>query len=151
LRNFLILVAVIVLAVWYFRKAPHGTPTATSGGASNTVSRGPGCLLAADNASRGLSDATRLLLSMPVDASRWSDAESGASSAIASAESACSGGETEEERAGMESARDALALMRTTLAEGAKAALGAGGFQGALRQEAIDNRLASARSKFGLR
>jgi hypothetical protein len=51
----------------------------------------------------------------------------------------------------MESARDALALMRTTLQEGAKAALGAGGFQGAMRQEAIDNRLASARSKLGLR
>jgi len=41
--------------------------------------------------------------------------------------------------------------MRTSLAEGAKAALGAGGFQGAARQEAIDNRLASARSKLGVR
>jgi hypothetical protein len=51
----------------------------------------------------------------------------------------------------MEDARAALSLMRATLAEGAHAALGAGGFQGAMRQEAIDNRLSAARGKFGLR
>ena len=151
MRNFLIFVAAIVLAVWYFRRAPHDAPAGPSGGAPNATSRGPGCLLAAESANRSLSDATRLLLSTPVDVSKWSDADSGVSSAIASAESACSGGATEAERAGMENARDALALMRMTLAEGAKAALGAGGFQGAMRQEAIDNRLASARSKLGLR
>ena len=151
MRNFLIFVAAIVLAVWYFRRAPHDVPTGPSGGAANATSRGPGCLAAAESANRSLSDATRLLLSTPVDASKWSDADSGVSSAIASAESECSGGATEAERAGMENARDALALMRMTLAEGAKAALGAGGFQGAMRQEAIDNRLASARSKLGLR
>jgi hypothetical protein len=150
LRNFLIFVAVIVLAVWYFRRAPRETPTVPSGGAPNATSRGPGCLSAAESANRSLSDATRLLLSMPVDGSKWSDAESGVSSAIARAESACSGGATEAERAGMENARDALSLMRTTLQEGAKAALGAGGFQGAMRQEAIDNRLASARARLGL-
>jgi hypothetical protein len=154
LRNFLIVVAAIVLAVWYFRRAPSETATVPSGGDASATSRGPGgpgCLSAAESANRALSNATRLLLSMPVDASRWSDAESGVSSAIARAESACSGGATEAERAGMESARDALALMRMTLEEGTKAALGAGGFQGAMRQEAIDNRLASARAKLGLR
>ena len=51
----------------------------------------------------------------------------------------------------MEDAREALTLMRATLTEGAHAALGAGGFQGTLRQEAIDNRLSAARGKFGLR
>lgn len=151
MRNFLIFVAAIVLAVWYFRRAPHDAPTAPSGGGASATSHGPGCLSAAESANRSLSDATRLLLSMPVDASKWSDAESGVSSAIARAESTCSGGETEAERAGMENARDALSLMRTNLAEGAKAALGAGGFQGAMRQEAIDNRLASARARLGLR
>lgn len=151
MRNLLILVAAIVLAVWYFRRAPRETATAPSVGDASVTSRGPGCISAAEGANRSLSDATRLLLSMPVDASRWSDAESGVSASIARAESACSGGETDAERAGMESARDALALMRTTLAEGSKAALGAGGFQGATRQEAIDNRLASARAKLGLR
>jgi hypothetical protein len=88
---------------------------------------------------------------MPVDSSKWGDAESRVSSAISSAESACSGGTTEAERTGMEDAREALTLMRATLSEGTHAALGAGGFQGAMRQEAIDNRLSAARGKFGLR
>ena len=100
---------------------------------------------------RSLAEATRLLLSMPVDSSKWGDAESRVSSAIASAEAVCGGGTTEAERAGMEDAREALTLMRATLTEGAHAALGAGGFQGAMRQEAIDNRLSAARGKFGLR
>jgi len=51
----------------------------------------------------------------------------------------------------MEDARSALFLMRETLSEGGKAALGTGGFQGAMRQEAIDNRLSSARGKLGLK
>ncbi|MCM3876373.1 MAG: hypothetical protein NEA02_08135 [Thermoanaerobaculia bacterium] len=151
MRNFLIFVAAIVLAVWYFRRPPSETSTAPAGGGASAPSRGPGCLSAAESANRSLSDATRLLLSMPVDASRWSDAESVVHSAISRAESTCSGGSTEAEREGMETARDALSLMRTALAEGAKAAAGAGGFQGAVRQEAIDNRLASARAKLGLR
>jgi hypothetical protein len=151
LRNFLIFVAVVVLAVWYFRRAPHDAPAGSSGGAGSATSRGPGCLSDAESANRALSDATRLLLSLPVDASRWSEAESRVSSAISTAESSCSGAATDGERAGMESARDALALMRMSLEEGGKAALGAGGFQGATRQEAIDNRLASARAKLGLR
>jgi hypothetical protein len=150
LRNFLIFVVAIVIAVWFFRKGAHeaGGP---SGGGASAASRGPGCVSAAESANRALSDATRILLSTPVDASRWSDAEGGVSAAISRAEATCSGGETQAERDGMESARDALALMRSTLSEGSKAALGAGGFQGATRQEAIDNRLASARAKFGLR
>lgn len=151
MRNFLIVVAAIVFAVWYFRRAPHDAPTGVSGDGASATSRGPGCLSAAESANRSLSDATRLLLSMPVDASKWSDAENVVSSAIARAESTCSGGATDAEREGMGTARDALSLMRTTLSEGSKAALGAGGFQGATRQEAIDNRLASARAKLGLR
>jgi len=41
--------------------------------------------------------------------------------------------------------------MRETLSEGSKAAMGAGGFQGAMRQDAIDSKLSAARSKLGLR
>jgi hypothetical protein len=149
MRRFLIVVAVIALAVWYFRRVPKdATPTVSAGGAT---SRAPDCLMAADSANGALSEATRLLLSMPVDSSKWSDAESRVSSAISSAESACTGGTTDAERAGMEEAREALTLMRATLREGGNAAAGAGGFQGAMRQEAIDNRLSAARGKFGLR
>jgi hypothetical protein len=107
--------------------------------------------MAAESANGSLAEATRLLLSMPVDSSKWGDAESRVSSAISSAEAVCGGGTTEAERAGMEDAREALTLMRATLTEGAHAALGAGGFQGAMPQEAIDNRLSAARGKFGLR
>ncbi len=150
MRRFLIVAAAIALAVWLYRKSHQdGAPTARPVGGES--SPGPGCLMAAESANGALAEATRLLISMPVDSSKWSDAEGRASSAISRAESACSGGATEAERAGMESAREALTLMRATLREAAHAALGAGGFQGALRQEAIDNRLASARGKFGLR
>jgi hypothetical protein len=149
MRRFLIVVAAIALAVWYFRRNPKdATPTVSPGA---TTSPGPGCLMAAESANSSLAEATRLLLSMPVDSSKWGEAEGRVSSAIQRAESACSGGTTETERAGMEAAREALTLMRATLKEGAHAALGAGGFHGALRQEAIDNRLSSARGKFGLR
>ena len=151
MRNFLIFVAAIVIAMWYFRKSPSPAPTGTADRGASAISHGPGCLLAAESANRALSDATQLLRSMPVDASRWSDSENGVSAAIARAESTCSGGTTDAEREGMETARDALSLMRTTLSEGSKAALGGGGFRGATRQEAIDNRLASARAKLGLR
>ena len=149
MRKFLIVAAVIALAVWYFRRAPKdATPTVSAGAAT---SRGSDCLMAAESANRSLAEATRLLLSMPVDSSKWSDAESRVSSAISSAESACTFGASETERLGMEIAREALTLMRGTLREGANAAAGAGGFQGAMRQEAIDNRLSTARGKFGLR
>ncbi len=150
MRRFLILVAVIALAVWFYRKSHKDAAPATPSAGAET-SPGPGCLMAAESANSSLAEATRLLLSMPVDSSKWSDAEGRVSSAIASAESACRGGTTEDERAGMEEARQGLTLMRETLTEGAHAALGAGGFQGAMRQEAIDNRLSAARRKFGLR
>jgi hypothetical protein len=149
MRRFLIVAAVIALAVWFYRRpSKDATPTVSAGGAT---SRGPGCLMAAESANGSLAEATRLLLSMPVDSSKWSDAEGRVSSAISSAESACTGGTTDAERAGMEEAREALSLMRATLSEGAHAALGAGGFHGAMRQEAIDNRLSAARGKLGLR
>src|ERR1019366_2553832 len=119
MRRFLIFAAAIALAVWFYRKEHKDAALAPSAGAA--TSPGPGCLMAA---------------------------ESRVSSAISSAESACSGGTTEAERTGMEDAREALTLMRATLSEGTHAALGAGGFQGAMRQEAIDNRLSAARGKF---
>jgi hypothetical protein len=149
MRKLLIVAAAIALAVWFFRRAPKdATPTVSARAAT---SPGPGCLMAAESANSSLAEATRLLLSMPVDSSKWSDAEGSVSSAISRAESACSGGTTDAERAGMEDAREALTLMRATLTEGTHAALGAGGFQGHMRQEAIDNRLSAARGKFGLR
>jgi len=149
MRRFLIVVAAIALAVWFYRKSHRDAAPAPSAGAE--TSPGPGCLMAAESANASLAEATRLLLSFPVDSSKWSDAEGRVTSAISSAESACTGGTTEDERAGMEDAREALTLMRATLTEGAHAALGAGGFQGAMRQEAIDNRLSAARRRFGLR
>jgi hypothetical protein len=149
MRRFLIVAAAIALAVWYLQRAPKDSTPAPS--AREATSPGSRCLMAADSANRSLSDATRLLLSMPVDSSKWSDAERSVSSEISSAESACRGGTTDAERAGMDVAREALTLMRATLREGGNAALGAGGFHGALRQEAIDNRLSVARGKLGLR
>jgi hypothetical protein len=149
MRRFLIFAAAIALAVWWYRRSPKDVAPAAS--TAGETSPGPGCLMAAESANSSLADATRLLLSLPVDTSKWSEAESRVSSAISRAESACAGGTTETERAGMEAAREALTLMRATLKEGAHAALGAGGFHGAMRQEAIDNRLSSARGKFGLR
>ncbi|HMA28848.1 MAG TPA: hypothetical protein VKS23_03215 [Thermoanaerobaculia bacterium] len=150
MRRFLIVAAAIALAVWYFRRAPKdATPTVRSAGAE--TSPGPACMTAAESANSSLAEATRLLLSMPVDSAKWSEAEGRVTSAISSAESVCRGGTTEDERTGMEEARQALTLMRATLTEGSHAALGAGGFQGAMRQEAIDNRLNAARRKFGLR
>ncbi len=150
MRRFLIVAAAIALAVWFYRKSQKDTPPTTRTAGSET-SPGPGCLMAAESANSALSEATRLLLSMPVDSSKWGEAEGRVTSAISSAESVCRGGTTEAERTGMEDAREALTLMRATLTEGAHAALGAGGFHGAMRQEAIDNRLSAARGKFGLR
>jgi hypothetical protein len=149
MRRFLIVAAAIALAVWFYRKSQRETTSTPSAGSE--TSPGPGCLMAAEGANSSLAEATHLLVSLPVDSSKWSDAEGRVTSAISKAESACSGGTTEAERAGIEAAREALTLMRATLAEGTHAALGAGGFQGALRQEAIDNRLSVARGKFGLR
>lgn len=88
---------------------------------------------------------------MPVDANAWSDAENRTTQAIARAESACSGGDTEAERAALADAREALSLVKTSLSEAASAAKGGGGYQGALRQEQIDARLSSARATLGLR
>ncbi len=152
MRRLLIIAAAIALAVWLYRKShKDDSPASATRSASGETSPGPGCLMAAESANSSLAEATRLLLSMPVDSSKWSEAESRVTAAISRAETACSGGTTEAERTGMEDARQALTLMRATLTEGAHAALGAGGFQGAMRQEAIDNRLAAARGKFGLR
>jgi hypothetical protein len=151
MRKFLIVLAAVALAVWYLRRTPSSSAPAPASSGGSVTLPGPGCLAAAESANRALSEATQLLLSMPVDTSRWSDAESRAETAISSAESACRGGTSETEREGMEAAREALTLMRSSLAEAAHAALGAGGFQGAARQEAVDNRLSSARRKFGLK
>jgi len=149
MRRFLIVVAAVALAVWFYRRSHKDAAPAFFGGAG--TSPGAGCLMAAESANASLADATRLLVSFPVDTSKWGEAEGRVLSAISSAESACSGGTSEAERTGMEEAREALTLMRATLTEGAHAALGAGGFQGAMRQEAIDNRLSGARRKLGLR
>ncbi len=149
MRKLLIFAAAVVFAVWYFRHRP--AETVTTSDSSPATSVGPGCIMQAENANRLLADASRLLLNMPVDAGAWSDAESRANQAIARAESACSGGDTDAERAALADANEALSLIRTSLSEAATAAQGQGGFQGALRQEQIDSRLSSAKAKLGLR
>jgi hypothetical protein len=118
---------------------------------SPAPSAGPGCIQEAENANRLLADASRLLANVPVDASAWNEAESRATQAIARAESACSGGSTDAERAGLLDAREAVSLVRTSLSEASSAAKGGGGFQGALRQEQIDARLSSAKAALRLR
>ncbi len=149
MKKLLIFAAAVAFALWYFRqKAPE--PVTTSD-ASPPVSAGPGCVAEAENANRLLSDAARLLVNVPVDANTWGDAESRATQAIARAESACSAGATDAEGSALADAREALSLMRTSLSEAAGAAKGSGGFQGATRQEQIDARLSSAKSKLGLR
>lgn len=149
MRKLLIVAAAVALALWYFRSKPADPVTTTGSSPAGTI--GPGCVQEAENANRLLADASRLLVNMPVDANTWSDAESRATQAIARAESACSGGDTEAERAALADAREALSLIRTSLSEASAAAKGSGGFQGALRQEQIDARLSSAKAKLGLR
>jgi hypothetical protein len=149
MRKLLIVVAAIALTWWYLHRPPKDASSASPAGSG--TSPGPGCLMNAEHANAALGDAAHLLLSMPVDTSKWSDAESRVSSEIATAESSCSNPTSEAERDGMETVRGALSLMKETLSEESKAAMGAGGFQGAMRQEAIDSKLASARAKFGLR
>lgn len=150
MKKILIFAAAVVFGLWYFRNRP-AAPVVTTSDSVPAPSAGPGCIQEAENASRLLADASRLLANMPVDANAWSDAENRTTQAISRAESACSGGNTEAERSALADAREALSLVRTSLSEAASAAKGAGGFQGALRQEQIDARLSSAKAKLGLR
>jgi hypothetical protein len=150
MRKILIVAAVAVAALWYFRNRPSA-PVVTTTESAPAASAGPGCLQEADNANRLLADSARLLGTMPVDANAWNDAENRTTQAIARAESACSGGTTEADRAALADAREALSLIRTSLSEASSAAKGAGGFQGAMRQEQIDAKLSSAKAKLGLR
>ena len=150
MRKFLIVAAAVVFAVWYFRHKPSD-PVVTTTESAPAPSVGPGCIQEAENANRLLADSTRLLMNMPVDAGAWSEAENRTTQAISRAESACSGGSTDAERDALADAREALSLVRTSLSEASSAARGAGGFQGAVRQEQIDARLGAARSKLRMR
>ncbi len=149
MKKLLIVAAAVAFALWYFRQKP-AEPVTTSE-AAPLVSTGPGCIVEAENANRLLADAARLLVNVPVDANTWGDAENRATQAIARAESACSASATDAEGAALADAREAISLIRTSLSEAAGAAKGSGGFQGATRQEQIDARLSSAKSKLGLR
>ncbi len=149
MKKILIVAAAVAFAIWYFRQKPP-EPVTTSDAAPH-VSAGPGCLAEAENANRLLADAARLLVKVPVDINTWDDAESRATQAIARADSTCSANATDAEGSALADAREALSLIRTSLSEAASAAKGSGGFQGATRQEQIDARLASAKSKLGLR
>jgi hypothetical protein len=149
MRKILIVAVFAAFAIWYLKRRPAEPVTVT--GTSAAPSPGPGCLLESENANRLLADTSRLLASMPASESAFHDAENRTTQAIARAEAACTGGSTDAERAGLQDALEALSLIRTTLSEASGAARGGGGFQGAIRQEQIDSRLSSARSKFGLR
>jgi len=149
MRRFLFVAAAAALAIWYLRRKP--AETVTLSGNASPAAAGPGCITEVENANRLLADAARVLMSPPVNEGTWNDAESRTTQAISRAESACSGGDTEAERAGLADARDALYLIRTTLSEAATAARGGGGFQGAVRQEQIDRRIDTAKHKLGLR
>jgi len=150
MRKILIFAAAVVIGLWYFRNRP-AAPVVTTSDSVPAPSAGPGCIQEAENANRLLADSSRLLATMPVDAAAWNDAENRTTQAIARAESACSSGTSEAERAALADAREALSLIRSSLSEASSAAKGAGGFQGALRQEQIDARLSSAKAKLGLR
>jgi hypothetical protein len=149
MKKLLIVAAAVAFALWYFRQKP-AEPVTTSDAAPG-VSAGPGCIAEAENANRLLADAARLLVNVPVDAGTWGDAESRVTQAIARAESGCASGGSGAEGAALADAREALSLIRTSLSEAAGAAKGSGGFQGATRQEQIDSRIASAKSRIGLR
>lgn len=148
MRKLLVIVGALALALWYLNRKTTDVVTTTGTARS---SAGPGCLSEAENANRLLADATRLLLRMPVDASAWNDAENRTLQAISRAESECADRGNARESDGLADARNALLLIRTSLAEASSAAKGGGGFQGALRQERIDATLSSARAKLGLR
>lgn len=150
MRKILVVVAAVVFALWYFRNRPSA-PVVTTSDSVPAPSAGPGCIQEAENANRLLADSSRLLATMPVDSGAWNDAENRTTQAIARAETACSGGASDAERDALADAREALSLIRTSLSEASGAAKGAGGFQGALRQEQIDGRLSSAKAKLGLR
>ncbi|HVO52050.1 MAG TPA: hypothetical protein VMV60_13735 [Thermoanaerobaculia bacterium] len=149
MKKILIVAAAVAFALWYFRQKP-AEPVTTSD-AAPLVSAGPTCVVETENANRLLADASRLLVNVPVDSGIWGDAESRATQAIARAESACSASASDAEGSALSDAREAISLIRTSLSEAANAAKGSGGFQGATRQEQIDARISSAKSKLGLR
>lgn len=136
-----ILVALLVLfGVWYYFNQKQAPPPSAEGTGPAAVASGAGdCLLFAGRANAGLASAVSTASHPPVDAVEWNRAENEASSAIATAESAC---------AGSEPALRALSLMRTSLAEIAAGARGEGGTMGvAARQGEIDDLLNRARGR----
>jgi hypothetical protein len=147
MRKIIWILVIAGVAYWlYTHSGSEKTAPKASGSSSGRGSAGQQCLMSAGQANSELHSAAMLLLKPPVDQSAWRDAESRVSSAISSAESACSGGVDQGEKAAIEEARAALSTMRTLLGElsaGSRGGSGAG--NAALRQEEIENRLDKAR------
>lgn len=141
------LVLIAGVAYWLYTHSGSSKPASKASGAgSSGGGAGHQCLMLAEKANSDLHSAGMLLLRPPVDQNAWSDAESRTSSAISAAESACSGGTGQNERAAIDEARGALSTMRTLLSELAAGARGGGGAgNAAQRQEEIENRLEKAR------
>ena len=145
--RFLLLALAGVVAYQLWIRQPAGKRPPSEGPASSAFWA---CEGLAGTANASVHDAGLLLLRPPVDADAWRTVESRASAAISAAESACSGGSTDDEGAAIREAQDALTGMRALLGDLSDAARGAGaGINPAQRQEQIDAHLDRARSLVG--
>lgn len=145
-----LVVAAIVAAGVYFWNHRASAPAPASASSESTAASWDGatCVRLAEAANSALSDASRLLLRLPVDQGAWRDAEGRVQSALQSAESACGGAASEKDRAVADEVRAALSTMRTLLGELSAGASGGGGATAIVqRQEEIDRHLDAARSR----
>lgn len=151
-KNLVIAAVLVAGAVYLYknRAAKPEAPTPTSRAPAGAGWDGPGCVRLAEDASGKVQEAGMLLTRPPVDAEAFRNAEGAASSAISSAESACSGAQTDKDRQAADAVRAALGEMRSYLSALSGAAGGSGGVADAVqRQEAIGNHLSRARSLLG--
>lgn len=139
-----LIVALVLFAGWYLwssKQRASRSPATAPAGTDAATGLGSDCVRQAEDARRQLTEAASLAGRPPVNPDSWRDAEGRVSSAISSAESACSSGPSAEP------AKAALSTMRTLLGELGTAAQGAGGAANAgARMEEIDSQLDRARA-----